>query len=160
MKIGIYPGSFDPITIGHLDIIYRATKIFDKLIILLSFNPNKKSFFSLEEKKKMIIHSIEKFKSKDIIIDSWDGLLIDYMKLYNIFFLVKGIRNISDFDYEYTMHLCNKKLYSKLDTILLMANPENIHISSSLVREIISMNGDIEKFVPDNIYQIIKNYIK
>ncbi len=160
MKIGIYPGSFDPITVGHLDIIDRAIKIFDKLIILLSFNPNKKKFFSLDQKKNMIINSIDNFKSKNIIIDVWDGLLIDYMKLNSIYFLVKGIRNISDFDYEYTMHLCNKNLYSKLDTIFLMSNPENIHISSSLVREIISMNGDIRNFVSHNAYQIIKSYIK
>lgn len=155
MKIGIYPGSFDPITNGHLDIIERGLKICDKLIIALLYNPNKKSFFSVEERIEQI--KIATKNNPNIEVDSFTGLLTDYAKSKNARIIIRGLRAVSDFEYEFQMALMNKKLHSDMETIFLMTSPKNSYLSSSLVKEIASHNGCIKGFVPQNVESDLKN---
>ena len=156
MKIAVCPGSFDPVTLGHLDIINRASKLFDKVIVLVSFNPNKNSSsFSVEERMEMIkkvtihLHNVE--------VDSYNGLLADYLKRTGAAAIVKGLRAVSDFEYEFQMALANKQLYCDAETVFLTTSSENMYLSSSVVKEIASLGGDINGFVPPEILQTIKN---
>ncbi len=156
MKIAVCPGSFDPVTLGHLDIINRASKLFDKVIVLVSFNPNKNSSsFSVEERMEMIkkvtihLHNVE--------VDSYNGLLADYLKRTGAAAIVKGLRAVSDFEYEFQMALANKQLYCDAETVFLTTSSENMYLSSSVVKEIASLGGDISGFVPPEILQTIKN---
>lgn len=156
MKIAVCPGSFDPVTLGHLDIINRASKLFDKVIVLVSFNPNKNSSsFSVEERMEMIkkvtlhLHNVE--------VDSYNGLLADYLKRTGAAAIVKGLRAVSDFEYEFQMALANKELYFDAETVFLTTSSENMYLSSSVVKEIASLGGDIGGFVPPEILQTIKN---
>ena len=156
MKIAVCPGSFDPVTLGHLDIINRASNLFDKVIVLVSFNPNKNSSsFSVEERMEMIkkvtihLHNVE--------VDSYNGLLADYLKRTGAAAIVKGLRAVSDFEYEFQMALANKQLYCDAETVFLTTSSENMYLSSSVVKEIASLGGDISGFVPPEILQTIKN---
>lgn len=156
MRIAVCPGSFDPVTLGHLDIINRASKLFDKVIVLVSFNPNKSSAsFSVEERMEMIksvsshLHNVE--------VDSFDGLLADYLKRTGAIAIVKGLRAVSDFEYEFQMALANKKLYEEAETVFLTTRSENMYLSSSVVKQIASLGGDISSLVPPQILDTIKN---
>lgn len=142
----VYVGSFDPITNGHLDIIERLSKHFDQVIVLISSSLQKKYLFNLEQRKAMV----EKVcvQQKNITVDSWDGLLVDYMKQNKIQILVKGLRNSRDFDYEITMDHTNKTLYPEVETIYMIARAELSFVSSTLVKEIASHKGAVGKFVP------------
>ncbi|SES66444.1 Phosphopantetheine adenylyltransferase [Natronincola peptidivorans] len=146
MKIGIYPGSFDPITNGHLDIIQRASKLFDKVIVAVLENPNKNPMFTLEERVKLIKEAVGPYKN--ITIDCFSGLLIDYAKKKNAKVIIKGLRAVSDFEYEFQMALMNRKLDSDVETIFLMTSSKNSYLSSSLVKEVARFGGCIEGLVP------------
>lgn len=161
MRIAVCPGSFDPVTLGHLDIINRASRLFDKVIVLVSFNPGKSTAsFSVDERMKMIktvsshLHNVE--------VDSYDGLLANYLKKTGAVAIVKGLRAVSDFEYEFQMALANKKLYNNAETVFLTTNSENMYLSSSVVKEIASLGGDISGLVPPEIHETIKNrlYLK
>lgn len=155
MRIAVCPGSFDPVTLGHLDIIQRASKIFDKVIVLVSINPGKQSAcFSVEERMEMI-----RAVTKDIdnvVVDCFDGLLADYLKMRKATAIVKGLRAVSDFEYEFQMALANRKLYNDAETVFLTTTGENMFLSSSVVKEIASFGGDIDGFVPAEILETIK----
>ena len=151
MKLAIYPGSFDPVTYGHLEIISRASKLFDKLIVLVSVNPLKPSSFTIEERKQFLRESIVAEGISNVEVDSNDGLLIDYFNNRNADVIVKGLRAISDFEYEFQMALANKKLYNDAETVFLTTTGENMFLSSSVVKEIASFGGDITGFVPKQI---------
>ncbi len=146
MLKAIFPGSFDPITIGHVDIISRALPLFDQFIIAIGTNSQKKSLYSLEKRIQMIkdvfVHEPK------IIVDHFDGLTADYAKKINAFYLVRGLRNGSDFDYEKTISQVNHTLTPNLETIFFISSPEVAHISSTVVREIISGGGDASIFLP------------
>ncbi len=152
-KIALCPGSFDPITIGHMDIIQRASRLFDEVIVLVSVNANKNCTFTFQERVDMI--KIATSDLKNIRVDSFEGLLADYVKENHVDALVKGLRALSDFDYEFQMALANKKLNSDLETVFLTCDAEHMYLSSSLVRQIGQLGGDISDFVPDNIANII-----
>ena len=156
MKIAVCPGSFDPITLGHLDIIERASKLFDKVIVLVSFNRNKnRAVFSTKERMEMIIavtHNMD-----NVVVDCYDGLLADYLQLRGAEVIVKGLRAVSDFEYEFQMALANKKLYNGAETVFLTTAGENMFLSSSVVKEIASFGGDISGFVPPEVHDVIKN---
>lgn len=155
MKIAVCPGSFDPVTLGHVDIMTRASKLFDKVIVLVSINPVKKASFSAEERVMMI-----KEVTKDIDnieIDVSYGLLADYLKKTGASAIVKGLRAVSDFEYEFQMALANKKLYADAETVFLTTSAENMYLSSSVVKQIASFGGDIRHFVPIEIHDFIKN---
>ncbi len=154
MKIAVCPGSFDPVTLGHTDIINRASKLFDKVIVLVSVNSSKKYSFTPEERVEMI-----KAVTKDldnIEVESNEGLLADYLKEKGACAIVKGLRAVSDFEYEFQMALANKKLCPEAETVFLVTSSENMYLSSSVVKEIASYGGDITGFVPEIIREKIK----
>lgn len=156
MRIAVCPGSFDPVTLGHLDIINRASRLFDKVIVLVSFNPGKTSAsFSVEERMDMI-KTVTKHLT-NVEVDSSDGLLADYLQKTGAAAIVKGLRAVSDFEYEFQMALANKKLYAEAETVFLTTNSENMYLSSSVVKEIASLGGNIDGFVPPEILGTIKN---
>ena len=156
MKIAVCPGSFDPITLGHLDIIERASKLFDKVIVLVSFNRNKnRAVFSTKERMEMIIAVTNNMDN--VVVDCYDGLLADYLQLRGAEVIVKGLRAVSDFEYEFQMALANKKLYNGAETVFLTTAGENMFLSSSVVKEIASFGGDIAGFVPPEVHDVIKN---
>lgn len=150
MKIAVYPGSFDPVTKGHLDIILRAASLFDKLVVGVLCNVNKKGMFSIEERVKMIRKLVEKYDNIEVV--SFEGLLVDFMEEVGSKIIVKGLRIGIDFDYELQMAHLNRELSSgDVETVLMMANPKYSYISSSSVREILHFKGNINGFVPEEI---------
>ncbi len=155
MKIAVYPGSFDPVTNGHLDIIRRASKIFDKVVVAVFVNQSKKTVFSPEERKEML-----RMVTKDIEnveIDFSDELLVHYMKKLGINTIIKGLRMISDFEYEFQMALANHEQNPEVETLFMMTASEYSHLSSSLVRELASYGGDLAPLVPLCCIETIKN---
>ncbi|MBR1863411.1 MAG: pantetheine-phosphate adenylyltransferase [Ruminococcus sp.] len=156
MRIAVCPGSFDPVTLGHLDIINRASKLFDKVIVLVSFNKSKsRASFSTTERMEMIIAVTGHLDN--VVVDCYDGLLADYLKMTGAEVIVKGLRAVSDFEYEFQMALANRKLYEGAETVFLTTAGENMFLSSSVVKEIASFGGEISGFVPPQILDTIKN---
>ncbi|MCX7910305.1 MAG: pantetheine-phosphate adenylyltransferase [Endomicrobia bacterium] len=161
MRKIIYPGSFDPPTNGHVDLILRASKIFDFVIVAILNNPNKNTFFSLEERIEMLQEIIKKNNLKNKVeIDNFNGLLVDYLKFKKCNLVLRGLRAISDFEYEFQMILTNRKMFSEIETIYLMPDIKWIYLSSSLIKEIAGFGGDISEFVPKEIIPIIKRKFK
>lgn len=154
MRIAVCPGSFDPVTLGHLDIIERASNLFDKVIVLVSFNPSKnKAVFSVNERMDMIQKVTTHLDN--VVVDCYSGLLADYLKMTGACAIVKGLRAVSDFEYEFQMALANKKLYSGAETVFLTTRGENMYLSSSLVKELASFGGEITDFVSPEIHDFI-----
>ena len=153
MRIAIYPGSFDPVTLGHLDIIRRASGLFDRLIVAVMHNQNKKPMFSVEERMEMLRRTTAGLPNVEI--ESLGGLLADYARRKNACVLVKGLRAVSDFEYEFQMALANRKLNADLDTVFLMTSSEYMYLSSSVVKDIAVHGGSVAGFVPDEIVQDI-----
>ncbi len=153
--IAVYPGSFDPPTNGHIDIISRASVIFPKVIVAITHNQNKEHLFSLEERVEMMKQSTSSLKN--VQIDSFSGLLVDYLDNIGSFVVVRGLRALSDFEYEFQMALMNRTLNRKIETVFLMPAQEYTFLSSSMVREIAVLNGDFKKLVPDAVYKKLKN---
>lgn len=150
----IYPGTFDPITNGHLDIIERASQLFDKVIISVAFNINKSPLFSKEERLDMIKTAIKKYRN--VYADEFDGLLTRYVTDKKAGVIIRGLRAISDFEYEFQMSLTNRKLAPKITTIFLMPNEKYTYLNSSLVRELAKLKGDIKSFVPPHVVKKLK----
>ena len=157
MKVAIYPGSFDPITNGHLDIITRSAKIVDKLIIAVSKNNEKNTLFKIEERIDIIKKVIEDENISNIEVDSFNGLLMTYANKKKANIVIRGLRAVSDFEYEFQMTGMNYKLNSKIETVFLMSSDKYQLLSSRLVKEINSLKGDISQFVPKEVSnQLIK----
>lgn len=154
-RIAVCPGSFDPVTLGHLDIITRASTLFDRVIVLVSVNVMKSNFsFSLDERKNMIRSVTSNLPN--VSVESFDGLLADYVKQVGAIAIVKGLRAVSDFEYEFQMALVNKKLYDGAETVFLTTAAENMYLSSSVVKQIANFGGDISHFVPEQILDDIR----
>ena len=158
-KIGIYPGTFDPLTFGHIDVIKRSLKIVDKLIIGIADNDNKTPLLSIEERKLIIDNDIKGYfnQNNKIIIKNIDGLLTDFAKLNNVTCIIRGLRAVSDFDYEFQMTGMNYQLNPDLETIFLMSSDKNSFISSNFVKEVHKLGGDVSKFVSTNTIKILDN---
>lgn len=154
MKTAVYPGSFDPLTYGHTHIIQRALPCCDKLILAIIDNPQKKSFFS--HTQKLDLYKAYFSKEKKIEILTFSGLLVDFMQKIDASIVIRGLRNTVDFEYEKQMAVMNKKLYPQLETIFFMADPEYDIISSTLIKEILNLHGDISPFVPTEINIALK----
>jgi pantetheine-phosphate adenylyltransferase len=156
--IAVCPGSFDPITVGHLDIIRRAAVMFDGVIVVVMTNSSKNPSFTAEERMDMIRMATADIPN--VVVDTYDGLLADYAGMRNACAIVKGLRAMSDFEYEFQMALTNKKLNPKVETVFLTTSAENMYLSSSMVKEIAKMGGDIRDFVPDVIHDLIIKRLK
>jgi len=156
MRTAVYPGSFDPITNGHLDVITRAARMFDRLVVAVLNNSSKSPIFSVEERVELIRASIPQIEGCEIVVDSFDGLLANYADLIGATAIVKGLRAMSDFEYEFQMALANRQINHSLDTIFLTTSVEWMYVSSSLVREIGRHGGEICTFVPAAICERVK----
>lgn len=152
--IALYPGTFDPVTYGHLDIIERASFLFDKVIVSIANNPSKIPLFSIEERKHMLELSVKKYKNVEI--GSFNGLLVNYAKKKDATVIIRGLRAVSDFEYEFQMSLTNRKLAPEITTIFMMPNEKYTYLNSSLVRELMHLNADVSDFVPDFVIKIFK----
>ena len=153
MKIAIYPGSFDPITKGHLDILKNASGIVDKVIIAVARNGEKKGFLSTEERVELIKKSIEGLDNVEV--DAFEGLTIEYAKKRGAEILIRGLRAVSDFEYEMQLSQTNSALCDEIKTVFLTTKPKYNFISSSTIREILQNNGDISKFVPQAVNEYL-----
>lgn len=153
MKTIICPGSYDPITLGHIDVITRASNLFDKVIVVVLINHKKSYSFSTEERVELIRKSVAHLDN--VTVDFYDGLLADYAKQHKAYAIVKGLRAMSDFEYEFQMALTNRKLNPDVETLFLTTKSEYMYLSSSMVKQIASMGGDISEFVPSVIHKSI-----
>ena len=151
--IAIYPGSFDPVTNGHIDLIYRACKLFDKVIIAITQNASKKSLFSIDQRIEAVEASIKSINNTQVL--SFNSLLVDFARDHNAQIIIRGLRAVSDFDYEFQLSGMNKRLNPKIETLFMTPSEEFANISSSLVREIFSLGGNISPFVPTPVEKIL-----
>ena len=157
-KTAIYPGTFDPMTNGHVSIINRGLEIFDKLIIAILYNPNKKPLFTIDERISMINEVLG--DSPNVEVDTFDGLLVDYAVLKESNVILRGLRALSDFEYEFQLALMNRKLCRDVQSIFLMTDYKWFYISSTIVKEAASLGGDINGLVPDIVEQKLKEKFK
>ncbi len=157
-KIGLYPGSFDPITNGHLDIISRASKIVDTLIIGVAINDNKKHLFDMKERTNLINTqlSLNKPRLENCKVIAFDGLLMNFAEKLDANVIIRGLRAVSDFDYEFQMTGMNARLNSDIETVFLMASEKHQFISSRFVKEICILDGDVESFIPEDVFNKLK----
>lgn len=153
-KVAIYPGSFDPITNGHIDMVERGLRLFDKIIVCILCNPGKETLFTIEERLEMIRESLKKFPNLEI--DSFDGLLVDYGAKRNANAILRGMRAVSDFEYEFQLALMNRKLNRKIQTVFLMTGFRWIFTSSSIIKEAASFGGDVTGMVPPMVNKKLK----
>lgn len=150
----IYPGSFDPVTYGHLDLIKRAITIFDEVHVVISTNPEKESLFTIEERLDFMNRAVGKWNG--VHVDSFDGLTVDYALAKKAQTVIRGLRATSDFDYEFQMALTNRRLSRKVDTIFLMPSETHFYLSSRLIKEVASLGGDISPYVPSFVAQRLR----
>lgn len=155
MRIAVYPGSFDPITNGHLDIVKRASRLYDKVIIGVLDNSSKQPMFSSAERKEMIDENIKDIPN--VSCDVFSGLLVDFAKQNGATVIVKGLRTVADFEYEFQMALLNKALNPEYETMFMMTDSKYSYISSSMVKEVAKYNGELDGLVPQNVILKIKD---
>jgi pantetheine-phosphate adenylyltransferase len=157
-RIAIYPGTFDPITWGHVDIIERAIKLFDRVIVTIAINTKKETLFSIDERMEMIKESTRNLKN--IHIDSFDGLLVDFAVRKNAVAIIRGLRAISDFEFEFQMALMNKNLNKDITTVFLMPNEKYTYLNSSIVKEVAEFGGEIDNLVPSFVSLKLKQKLR
>ena len=163
MKTGIYPGTFDPITLGHIDVIKKSLKLVDRVVVATTDNINKEYYFFIEDRISIIKNSLFKdlkLNKKKIIVTSFESLTIDMCKKYKANIIIRGLRAVSDFEYEFQLAGMNKKLNSNIETVFLMSDVENQIISSKFVKEIANLNGNISKFLTKSAIKKMKETLK
>lgn len=152
MVIAVYPGTFDPVTNGHLDIIHRATRLFDKLIVAVALNKGKNPLFSSNERINLIQSAVEKHPYQNKIqVLGFDSLLVEFCKQHQANVILRGLRAVSDFEYEFQLSCMNRKLDKQIETLFLPTTEQNAYISSSLVKEVARLGGNISEFIPSNV---------
>jgi len=156
--IAIYPGTFDPITYGHIDVVKRATAMFPRIIVLIARNPVKDPLFTIEQRLEMV--RVVFRVRKEIITDSFDGLLVDYARKHRATVLIRGLRAVSDFEYEFQMALTNRKLARSVDTVFLVPDERYTYLNSSIVREIARLGGEVTDFVPPTVHRLLMKRMK
>lgn len=149
--LGVYPGSFDPFTLGHKDIVERAAKFCDKLFIAVSENINKKHLFTLDERVEMIREVFS--GNSNIVVESFSGLLVDYMQSRNAQYIIRGLRAVSDFEYEFQMAFANRNINNSVETIFMVPGSQYLFLSSTIVRDIAYNKGDVSNLVPERVYK-------
>ena len=154
MKVAVFPGSFDPITLGHEDVVKRASQLFDKIIVAIGVNSSKKYMFSLEERKQMLETVFSDLENLEVV--SFEGLTVDFCAEVGAKWILRGMRNSSDFEYECTIAQMNKKLAPRIETIILFTSEEYSSISSTVVRDILANKGDVSAFVPKVVSEFKK----
>ncbi|MBV9576863.1 MAG: pantetheine-phosphate adenylyltransferase [Gammaproteobacteria bacterium] len=157
-NIAVYAGTFDPITYGHVDLVARAANIFDQIIVAIAASPNKKPLFTLEERVTLTTSVLSEYPN--VKVDGFDGLLLDFVKKYDANVLLRGLRTVTDFDYEFQLASMNRHLNPAIESMFLMPAESFMYISSSLVREIASLGGDVAGFVPELIVQAFNKKLK
>jgi pantetheine-phosphate adenylyltransferase len=154
MRRAVYPGSFDPVTYGHLDVIKRGSKIFDELIVSVGHNPMKQPLFTITERMDMISKNTREIQN--VNVDCFEGMLTDYMKELQTNVILRGIRTLSDFDYEFQRALTNRVLKTDVETVFIMTSQEYSYLNSSLIKEAVSLGGDISMFVPSDVEKLLQ----
>lgn len=154
MHVAIYPGSFDPLTNGHLSLIQRGLQVFEHLIIAIAVNPKKTPLFSVDERKQFILEATR--HDPRVEVDDFQGLLVDYARRRNVNVVLRGLRAVSDFEFEFQLANMNRKLNGALETVFMMTGEDYFYISSNLVREVASFGGNVEGIVPPNVLQALK----
>jgi len=153
-RVAIYPGSFDPVTNGHLDVIFRARAIFDHVVVAIAHNVNKAGLFSPEERAELLTSVLG--RDSRLEVDVFSGLLVDYVRRRGANVVVRGLRAVADFEYEFQLALMNRRLVPELDTVFLMTDERNFYVSSSLVREVAGLGGDVSDFVPEVVRKALQ----
>ena len=154
----VYPGTFDPITYGHLDLLKRATKIFDEVVVAVAHSTNKGPLFSVEERVFMVKKAVEGIKN--VKVDDFNSLVVDYMKKAEARTIIRGLRMISDFEYEFQMALTNRQLNSEVETIFMMPNESYCYLSSKLIKEAVTLGADVKQFVPKEIAEALTKKLR
>ena len=154
MRKAVYPGTFDPVTYGHLDVIKRGSKVFDELIVSVGHNPMKQPLFTITERMDMISKNTSEIKN--VNVDCFEGMLTDYMKELQTNVILRGIRTLSDFDYEFQRALTNRVLKTDVETVFIMTSQEYSYLNSSLIKEAVSLGGDISMFVPSDVEKLLQ----
>lgn len=157
-KTAIYPGTFDPITLGHVDIIERSSRVFDRVLVTLAINPKKTSMFSTHERREMVEDAVKHIANVTVL--EYDGLIVDLAKANGASAIIRGLRAISDFEFEFQMALMNRTLAEDIDTVFFMPDERFTYISSSIIRNVASFNGDIKKLVPELVAKKLLNKFK
>lgn len=157
MSFAFYPGSFDPPTLGHLNLISRASKLYSKLYVVIATNKSKSSFFSAGERFELLTKLLKNYKNIEVVI--WDGLIVDFAKKYNLSIMIRGVRALADFEYEFELAMTNKALYSELEVLFMPTDPKYFVLRSSAIREISSFGGKIETMVPKIVAKAIRKKI-
>jgi pantetheine-phosphate adenylyltransferase len=154
MRKVLYPGTFDPVTYGHIDIIQRACDLFDEIVVTVAINPTKTPLFTVQERIDFIIESIKEFPK--VSVDSFDGLVVDHAKNVGAIGIIRGLRAMSDFEYEFQMALMNRKLAKNINTVFLMPHEKYTYLNSSIIRNLASLNSDVSDFVPPIVQAALK----
>ncbi len=153
-KIAIYPGTFDPITLGHVDLVKRASKIFDKLIVGVAYQVSKPTLFNFEERLKLVKKVLKSFKNVEV--EGFEGLLIDFAKKKKVKIVLRGLRMVSDFEYEFQLALTNRKLYSEIETVFLLPQEKYWYLSSTIVKEATKLGAELRCFLPKEVIKALK----
>ena len=153
-RIAVYPGTFDPVTYGHIDIIKRAARIYDKVVVAVAHNEDKNPLFSVEERVSMLKDSVRPLKN--VIVDNFNGLVVDYVERKGSRIMIRGLRMISDFESEFQMALTNRKLSEDIETIFMMPNESYSYISSKLMKEAAKLGADVKNFIPKKVQVLLK----
>lgn len=154
MKKVIYPGTFDPVTYGHIDIVRRAVELFDQVIVTVAINPTKQPLFTTEERVEMLRESLKEFDR--VVIDSFNGLTVEHAKQVGAIGIIRGLRQISDFEFEFQMALMNRKLAGDITTIFLMPHERYTYLNSTVIRNLASLHADVSNFVPPNVHEALR----
>ena len=154
MRKVLYPGTFDPVTNGHIDIIRRARELFDGVVVTVAINPGKTPLFTVDERIQMLKESLKDFNN--VIVDSFDGLVVDHAHEVGAVGIIRGLRAVSDFEYEFQMALMNRKLAGDLTTVFLMPHEQYTYLNSSIIRNLASLNSDVSDFVPQVVIDALK----
>ncbi len=158
MKIAVYPGSFDPVTNGHFDVIRRSAAVFDRVIVGVLDNGSKKALFTVAERMDMVRRVTRDIKN--VQVDTFSGLLVDFMEAFDAKVIIKGLRTVSDFEYEFQMALLNKSLKPQMETLFMMTDSKYSYISSSMVKEVARLGGSLDELVCDDVAQILRNKLR